>query len=207
MIGELVHRFVPAGRGEALTLVLLHGTGGDEHSPVGCGARLDPGAALLCPRGPVGLGGGGFGWFRRDDAGAVLAGDLVSCGALLGAFLPAACVRCGVDAARLVLVGCGDAATAVAAVVLQQPQLVRAAVVFSPGVPFDAPPAVDLSAVSVFVAAERAGPGVPPRQAVRLVEQLRKRGAPVRTCWDGGAAEVVSWLAALRVALGVGSAP
>jgi glyoxalase family protein len=47
------HRFVPAQAGGAPTLLLLHGTGGDEHDLIDLGRALYPGAALLSPRGQV----------------------------------------------------------------------------------------------------------------------------------------------------------
>src|SRR5215469_7328264 len=49
-----VHRFIPADAdAPPVTLLLLHGTGGDENDLIGIGRMLVPGAALLSPRGKV----------------------------------------------------------------------------------------------------------------------------------------------------------
>jgi len=48
---DLVHTFLP-GR-SARTLLLLHGTGGNENDLIPLGRELDPNANLLNPRGKV----------------------------------------------------------------------------------------------------------------------------------------------------------
>lgn len=51
-----IHKFVPARSGSsshAVTLLLLHGTGGDENDLLPLGNELWPGAALLGVRGKV----------------------------------------------------------------------------------------------------------------------------------------------------------
>ncbi|MDX7954079.1 alpha/beta hydrolase, partial [Lichenihabitans sp. Uapishka_5] len=48
-----IHHFVPATAQGRPPLLLLHGTGGDEHDLIAWGAAVAPGAALLSPRGPV----------------------------------------------------------------------------------------------------------------------------------------------------------
>jgi len=53
MIESFVHRFVPGAPGDPRTLLLLHGTGGNEDSMLPLAAALAPGAAVLSPRGRV----------------------------------------------------------------------------------------------------------------------------------------------------------
>src|ERR1700724_156537 len=48
---DFIHEFVP-GSSER-TLLLLHGTGGNEHDLIPLGRELDPSASLLSPRGKV----------------------------------------------------------------------------------------------------------------------------------------------------------
>ena len=52
---DYVHKFVPAHPDSAhpVTLMLWHGTGGDENSLLSLGNQLCPGAALLGLRGKV----------------------------------------------------------------------------------------------------------------------------------------------------------
>ena len=52
-VQDFTHEFVPASAGAATTLVMLHGTGGDERDLLPLGRALHPTAALLSPRGQV----------------------------------------------------------------------------------------------------------------------------------------------------------
>src|SRR5207247_8716676 len=63
-LAGFVHVFEPAAVTGAPTLLLLHGTGGDEDDLLPLGRALDPQAALLSPRGPV-LENGMPRFFRR----------------------------------------------------------------------------------------------------------------------------------------------
>ena len=48
-----IHRYIPAADATRPPLLLLHGTGADEHDLIPLGEMLAPGAALLSPRGKV----------------------------------------------------------------------------------------------------------------------------------------------------------
>ena len=74
------------------TLLLLHGTGGDEHDLVGLGRQLAPEAALLSPRGQV-LENGMPRFFRRLAVGRLDIPDLLARTDELAAFVGDAAVR------------------------------------------------------------------------------------------------------------------
>src|ERR1700716_2821161 len=59
---DFIHEFVPGS--SARTLLLLHGTGGNERDLIPLGRELDPNASLLSPRGKV-LENGMPRFFRR----------------------------------------------------------------------------------------------------------------------------------------------
>jgi len=51
-----IHQFIPAAnRSDQITLLLLHGTGGNEQDLIPLGRELIPRAAILSPRGKTNL--------------------------------------------------------------------------------------------------------------------------------------------------------
>src|ERR1700678_1444359 len=70
-----LHRFLPAADRDSKTLLLLHGTGGDEEDLIPLGQALLPGAAILSPRGKV-LERGMPRFFRRFAEGVFDVEDL-----------------------------------------------------------------------------------------------------------------------------------
>src|ERR1043165_8828812 len=86
------HAYAP-GESER-TLLLLHGTGGNEHDLLPLGRSLDPKAALLSPRGMV-LEHGMPRFFRRLAEGVFDEEDLVNRAAELAEFIGAAAAEYG----------------------------------------------------------------------------------------------------------------
>lgn len=70
-----VHRWVPGATPDAPTLLVLHGTGGNEDDLLQLAATLAPGAAMLSPRGKV-LEHGMPRFFRRLAEGVFDLEDL-----------------------------------------------------------------------------------------------------------------------------------
>ena len=70
---DFIHEFVPGS--SPRTLLLLHGTGGNERDLIALGRELDPRAALLSPRGKI-LENGMPRFFRRLAEGGFDLEDL-----------------------------------------------------------------------------------------------------------------------------------
>ncbi len=197
-----VHQFVP-GR-TARTLLLLHGTGGDEHDLVPLGRMLDPAAALLSPRGNV-LEHGAPRFFRRIAEGVFDQDDLARRTAELAAFLDAAAARYGFDRAHVVAVGYSNGANIAASLLLSRPRPFAAAVLLRAMTPFEPPAPPDLGGVAVRIASGRHDPIIRADDARRLAGLLGKAGAAVTHAWAEAGHELTSpevdearvWLAAL----------
>jgi phospholipase/carboxylesterase len=197
-----VHRFFPGESGA--TLLLLHGTGGDENDLVPLGRELAPGAAILSPRGKVSEYGAAR-FFRRLAEGVFDHEDLVFRTHELADFIEATSEEYGFDPSKLVAVGYSNGANIAASLMLLHPGLLRAAVLFRAMVPFEPEDVPDLSGMPIFLAAGRMDRMIPPENTERLVEILREAGADLDLRWrDTGhaltyeeVAEAKEWLSGL----------
>lgn len=173
------HVFLPAEAPAAgPPLLLLHGTGGDEHDLLPLRDLLAPGAAVLSVRGTV-LENGMPRFFRRLQEGVFDEEDLARQADDLAAFVTTASAAYGIVGGSLVAVGFSNGANIASALLLQRPGLLHAAVLLSAMVPFAHPPAADLRETRVVVSNGRRDPMIPAGLTGRLVAQLRERGADV----------------------------
>lgn len=184
-----VHRYVPAtANAEAAgrtTLLLLHGTGGDEDNLIWLGRTLLPGAALLSPRGKVDEGGA-LRFFRRIREGVFDQKDLALRTEELAKFVEDAVKSYGLDAKNIVAVGFSNGANIAGSLLLRRPGLVRRAILLSPMVPFEPEPPPDLRGTAVFIGAGRADTMVPAPQTERLASLVGECGADVQIHWEPG---------------------
>jgi predicted esterase/catechol 2,3-dioxygenase-like lactoylglutathione lyase family enzyme len=197
-----VHRYVPPNAGAELaggtTLLLLHGTGGDEEDLIPVGRELLPGAGMLSPRGKV-LERGAPRFFRRIAEGVFDQEDLSRRTEELASFIEAAAATYQLEKDGIVAVGFSNGANIAASLLLRRPGLLRGAVLFSPMVPFEPEALPRLDGTSIFIGAGRSDPIATPQQAERLAEMLRECGADVTMHWEpGGHALTRAELAAAR---------
>lgn len=204
-----IHRFIPAPDGAspdaAPTLLLLHGTGGDEDDLLGLGRALAPGAALLSPRGKVREQGMPR-FFRRLAEGVFDEEDLRRRTHELVDFLAAAAAAYGFDPRRVVAVGFSNGANIAASALLLRPGALAGAALLRAMVPLVPEVMPDLTGVPVLLSAGRFDPIVPQANTERLAGLLGEAGAEVTLRWQaashaltpGEVAEVRDWLAALR---------
>jgi phospholipase/carboxylesterase len=175
-----VHRFFPGESGA--TLLLLHGTGGDENDLVPLGRELAPGAAILSPRGKVSEYGAAR-FFRRLAEGVFDHEDLVFRTHELAGFVETAAEEYAFDPSRLVAVGYSNGANIAASLMLLHPGLLRAAVLFRAMVPFEPEVTPDLSGMPVLLAAGRMDRMISPENTERLAEILREARADLDLRW------------------------
>ena len=184
------HRFLPGeptGTGSPPpTLLLLHGTGGDENSLLDLGRSLSPGAALLSPRGQV-LENGLPRFFRRLAEGVFDEPDLIARTHALADFVVAAAARYGFDPARVVALGYSNGANIAASTLLLRPRTLGGAALLRPMVPWRPEPLPDLSGLPVFLASGRDDSLVPVGNVEELAAMFRRAGAAVTHHWtDAG---------------------
>jgi phospholipase/carboxylesterase len=167
-------------------LLLLHGTGADEHDLLSLGEALDPDSALLSPRGSV-LENGMPRFFRRLREGVFDEDDLRTRVDELADFVGTAGEHYGVTQGAWWAVGFSNGANIASALLLRRPEVLAGAVLFAAMVPFTDPPEADLSGKKVILANGRQDPMATADHTRRLVDQLRQRGAEVTEVpHDGG---------------------
>lgn len=172
------HVFRPATVPGRAPLLLLHGTGGDEHGLLPLGSALAPGAALVSPRGAV-LEGTASRFFRRVREGVFDEVDLRERSDELAAFVRAASAEHGLVDGSLVAVGFSNGANAAGALLLTHPELLAGAVLVASVPPFRSPPDADLTGRRVLISNGARDPMARPEQTTALAAQLHERGADV----------------------------
>lgn len=180
-----IHRWEPAHEpSRGTTLLVLHGTGGNENDLARLARDLLPHAAVLSPRGKV-LERGMPRFFRRLAEGVFDLEDLALRTDELARFVDNASASYGFDRGKVIAFGFSNGANIAASMLLRLGAVLEGALLFSPMLPFEPERAPDLSSVAVFVGAGGADTVIPPEQTRRLIDVLRGAGANVTDYWHG----------------------
>lgn len=172
------HIFEPASDPQAPTLLLLHGTGGDENDLLPLGRAVAPGAGLLSPRGKV-LEHGAPRFFRRLAEGVFDQQDLAVQTAALAAFIEAAARTYGFEPGRLVAVGFSNGANIASSLLLRNPDALSAAALLRPMVPFVPEAPANLVRKPILIVAGSADPIVTASNTTQLVSLFTEANADV----------------------------
>jgi phospholipase/carboxylesterase len=173
------HVFLPAEEGVAgPPLLLLHGTGGNEHDLLPLRDHLSPGAAVLSVRGTL-LENGMPRFFRRLSEGVFDEDDLRNRAEDLAEFVVTASAAYGIEERSLVAVGFSNGANIASAMLLQRPGLFAGGVLLAAMVPYAEPPAADLTGTLVIISNGDRDPLVETKVTQQLAGQLRNVGAEV----------------------------
>ncbi len=178
---DFIHRIEPSQSRQEL-LVLLHGTGADEHDLIDLGHALVPGAALLSPRGRS-RDEGVNRWFRRFAEGQFDLEDLHAKTAELAAFLDKAVVDNSWQGWPVTLVGYSNGANMAASLLLSGLSGASRAVLLRPMLPFEPEILPNLSGRKVLIASGERDPICLPSQGLALENLLVRAGAAVEVYW------------------------
>lgn len=173
---DFIHEFVPGKSNR--TLLLLHGTGGNERDLIPLGRELDQDASLLSPRGKV-LENGMPRFFRRSAEGVFDLEDLQKRTHELADFITSAAQRYKIDIKGIVAVGYSNGANIAASVLLLRPEIFPAAILFRAMVPLIPETKPNLKSKRIWVGSGAHDPIVPASNTEELVELLRSAGADV----------------------------
>ncbi len=161
-------------------LLLLHGTGGDEHDLLPLADRLSPRSPVLSPRGRV-LEGSMPRFFRRRAEGVFDEQDLAQRADELADFVETMGRNHDVTPGSFVAVGFSNGANIASAMMMRRPHLLAGAVLLAAMVPFASPPTnVDLSDTWVVIANGTRDPMATAAQTTTLLLQLQTMNADAR---------------------------
>lgn len=180
---QFIHIFIPGGSPESPTLLLLHGTGGNEAALLEVGKELLPGANLLGVRGKV-LEHGMPRFFRRLSEGVFDLEDLHIRTGELHDFINAARIEYNLTKSPIIAVGYSNGANIAASVLMSYPGTLQGAVLFRPMLPFElseiqkvAPP------IPVLIISGEHDHLVRPQNVQSLEQSLRSLGMQVDVHW------------------------
>ncbi|WP_040208974.1 alpha/beta hydrolase [Neobacillus jeddahensis] len=165
------------------TLLLLHGTGGNELDLLPLAGKIEDKASVLSVRGNV-LENGMPRFFRRLAEGVFDIEDLIFRTKELNEFLDEAAERYQFDRDHIVAIGYSNGANIAASLLFHYQQAIKGAILHHPMVPRKGIDLPDLSGKSVFIGAGTNDPICSPMESAELQSMLESANAKVKIHWE-----------------------
>lgn len=175
-MSDFVHEWRQGAPG-APTLLLLHGTGGNEHDLIPLAESLAPDANLLSPRGKV-LEQGMPRFFRRFGEGRLDIDDLKLRAGELVDFVAQQAIERGFDAARVYALGYSNGANVALGMLFERPASLAGGILMRPMLVYE-PAEPVLKGKPVLILAGERDPFTRGPARERLAQVLREKGARV----------------------------
>jgi predicted esterase len=172
-----IHIFERGAGPDEPVLLLLHGTGGDEHDLVLLARDVAPGFNILSPRGKV-LENGMNRFFKRHSEGVFDEEDVKFRAGELTDFIAKARQAYNLNT-KIYALGFSNGANMAAAVLFLHPEALDGAVLLRPMPPLSETATAGLSGKPVYIGAGESDTIIPPAQAERLRDVLHASGADV----------------------------
>jgi phospholipase/carboxylesterase len=204
---NFIHRFIPSSKNSVekyddylngkdnlvsknpATLLLLHGTGGNEDDLIPLGRLIYPNANLLSPRGKV-LEHGMPRFFKRLAEGVFDIEDLKFRTQELAKFVNEASLQYSFDLSKTIAVGFSNGANIAASLLLLYPQVIAGAVLFRPMIPIIPNNLPNLSEKKIVILSGQYDPIVSKKQAEDLFSLLKKTDTKVTIQWQESGHEI-----------------
>lgn len=177
------HIFNKGTNPEKPTLLMLHGTGGNELDLLPLAGRIDDEANVLSVRGNV-LENGMPRFFRRLAEGVFDIEDLIFRTKELNEFLDEAAEKYGFDRDNIIAIGYSNGANIAASLLFHYQNALKGAILHHPMVPRQGMELPDLTGKSVFIAAGTNDPICSPMESAELKTLLEKANANVDIHWE-----------------------
>lgn len=164
------------------TLLLLHGTGGNEHDMLPLAQLIDDQANVLSVRGNVSENGMPR-FFKRIAEGIFDEEDLIKRTHELNDFVTQAAQDNTLDRSKVVAIGYSNGANIAASLMYHDKDALNAAILFHPMVPLRNIELPDLTGEKVFIGAGVNDPISPKEETEELAAALKNAGAEVEIFW------------------------
>ncbi len=161
-----------------MTIVALHGTGGDEHDLIPFTQQVGGGAAIISPRGKVSEDGTNR-FFSRFAPGVFDEQDIIRKAQELGDFLQSAALRYHRPVDQLIALGYSNGANIASALLLLRPEIFSKVILLRPMLPLLQPDPIDLSDKTVLILRGTRDSIIPYQSTDQLIQTFRNCGAQV----------------------------
>ena len=176
------HIYIEGKDVQAPTLLLLHGTGGNEKDLLPIAEMIDPNASILGVKGNVSENGMPR-FFRRLSEGVFDEEDLIFRTQELNEFLNDSAKQYNFDRNRILAIGYSNGANIAASLMYHHEHALQGAILLHAMVPRRGVQIPDLNGTPIFIGAGVNDPIIPQAETKELAEMLRNAKAEVTECW------------------------
>ena len=166
-----------------ITLLLLHGTGGNEFDLLPLAKHIDPTANVLSVRGNV-LEYGMPRFFKRLAMGVFDMDSLIEETETLSSFIDESAIQYNFDRSKVIAVGYSNGANIAASMLLHYDQPFFAAMLFHPMVPIRNLEKTNLKNISIFIGAGKNDQMVPDGEIEELNAMFDRSEAKTTIFWS-----------------------
>lgn len=175
---SFTYKYIQSQAENAYTVVLLHGTGGDESCMIERGQSLEENFNLLSPRGKESENGMQR-FFRRLDIGIFDVEDLKFRALELTAFIKEASAVHRFNPEKIILLGYSNGANIAGGMILLRPEIFLMAVLMHPMIPFVPEHKVDLKSKRILITSGDNDHTMKAGETIQWIRLLKSYGAIV----------------------------